>query len=63
LFTLHCRDAGFDCAGVVTGNTREEVMRQATVHAAQVHLVQITPEMEAEISTLIRDSPEVPAAT
>lgn len=55
MFELRCRDAGFDCAGVVTGRTREEVLRQAAEHAAQVHQVQVTPEMAAQISTLVRD--------
>lgn len=46
---LHCRDAGFDCEGVIRANSEEEVLNQAAQHAQEVHGVSVTPEM-AEIN-------------
>jgi predicted small metal-binding protein len=34
---LHCRDLGFDCAGVVTAETEDEVLAQVAEHGQQVH--------------------------
>lgn len=56
--TLHCSDAGFDCKAVVKAATEEEVLQQAAEHARTVHGVTITPEMAAQIRTLIRDEKE-----
>lgn len=56
--TLHCLDAGFDCKAVVKANTEEEVLQQAAEHARTVHGVTVTPEMAAQIKTLIRDEKE-----
>ena len=53
--TLHCSDAGFDCKAVVRANTEEEVLQQAAEHARAVHHVEITPEMAAQIRTLIKE--------
>jgi predicted small metal-binding protein len=53
--TLHCSDAGFDCKAVVKANTTEEVLQQAAKHALDVHGVAVTPEMAAQISTLIKE--------
>ena len=53
--TLHCRDAGFDCNGVVKGATETEVLQQAADHALIVHQVTVTPEMAEQIRTLIRE--------
>lgn len=59
--TLHCRDAGFACDAVVQAATEEEVLNSAVQHAAQVHGVTVTPDMAAQIKTLIREEPaEVP---
>lgn len=55
MYELRCKDAGFDCAGVVKGQTPEEVLQRAAVHASEVHQVQVTPEMAKQIATLIRD--------
>lgn len=41
--TLHCRDAGFDCEGIIRAGTEEEVMTQAAKHALEVHDVKVTP--------------------
>ena len=53
--TLHCSDAGFDCKGVLTANTEEEILQQAAVHAKEVHGVTVTPELAEQIKTLIKD--------
>ena len=56
MFELHCKDAGFDCAGVVRGSTKKEVLMQAAAHAQKEHNVQVTPEMAATIEALIREA-------
>lgn len=55
--TLHCSDAGFNCSAVVQANTEEEVLQQAAEHARTIHHVDITPEMAAQIKTLIKEEP------
>ncbi|MDI9548911.1 MAG: DUF1059 domain-containing protein [Chloroflexota bacterium] len=55
---LACRDVGFDCEAVVVAATEAEVLEQAARHAAQVHNVQVTPEMAEQIKTLIRETKE-----
>ncbi len=34
---FHCRDAGINCDWVARGQTDEDVMRQAGMHAQQAH--------------------------
>jgi predicted small metal-binding protein len=53
--TLHCRDAGFDCDGKVSGASEEEILSQAAEHARTAHNVEVTPEIAEQIKTLIRD--------
>ena len=53
---LICRDAGFDCDGVLQGETEDEVLAQAGPHAKEVHGVDVTPEMAGQIRTLVRDA-------
>lgn len=64
--TLHCSDAGFACEAIVTASTEDEVLKQAAEHARTVHGVIVTPEMAAQIKTLIKDeqeeNKEVPAS-
>lgn len=55
--TLHCSDAGFDCPAVVQASTEEEVLLLAAEHARTVHDVELTPEMEEKIKTLIKEEP------
>jgi predicted small metal-binding protein len=54
MFELRCKDVGFDCPGVVRGATKEDVLKQAAEHAAEVHNTQVTPELAAKVATLIR---------
>ncbi len=53
--TLRCSDIGFDCKAVVKANSEEEVLQIAAEHASAVHSVTVTPEMAAQIKTLIKD--------
>jgi predicted small metal-binding protein len=52
---LKCRDAGFDCDGVIQGESVEEVLAQVGPHAKDVHGVEVTPEMAGQVRTLVRD--------
>jgi predicted small metal-binding protein len=52
---LNCRDAGFDCVGVIKANSEEEVLNQAAKHALEVHGVAVNAEMAAQLKTLIKD--------
>jgi uncharacterized OsmC-like protein/predicted small metal-binding protein len=52
---LHCRDVGFECDHEIHAQSEEEVLRQAAEHAQQKHGVEVTPELAAQVQTLIRD--------
>ncbi len=52
---LHCRDAGFDCEGVIKGKSEDEVLNEAAKHALEVHGVAVTPELAEQLKTLIKD--------
>jgi predicted small metal-binding protein len=53
---IKCRDVGFDCNGIVKGNTDEEVIKAAAEHAMKVHGVkEITPEIAAKVKSVIRN--------
>ena len=34
---LNCKDVGFDCEGVIHGDSEDDVMAQAAVHARDAH--------------------------
>ena len=53
---LKCRDVGFDCDGVLRGETEDDVMAQAGPHAKEAHGVDVTPETAAQITTLVHDA-------
>lgn len=52
---LYCRDAGFDCNGVIRAETEEEVINQASVHAREAHGVTVDTALAAELRTHIID--------
>lgn len=56
--TLHCRDAGFDCQGVIRANTEQEVLKQAAQHALEVHGVTVSTELAEQLKTLIKEEEE-----
>ncbi|MGI9190139.1 MAG: DUF1059 domain-containing protein [Longimicrobiaceae bacterium] len=52
---LRCREVGFDCEGVIRGDTEEEVLRQAAEHAITEHgLTQLDDATEKQIRAKIR---------
>ena len=53
---LHCRDAGFDCEGVIEAESSDEVLGLAGQHAKEVHGVEVTPEMADAFALQIRDA-------
>lgn len=52
---LRCRDAGFDCEGVVRAESEEDLLRQVAEHAQAVHGVEVTPELVEQVKSLVRD--------
>lgn len=53
--TLSCSDAGFDCGTKIQAETEEEILSQAAAHAHAEHNIEVTPELAAQIKTLIKD--------
>jgi predicted small metal-binding protein len=53
--TLHCREVGFDCDGIIRANTEEEVLSQAAEHALTVHNFTVTPEVAEQVKSLIKE--------
>ncbi len=50
-----CRDAGYDCDMVLRGETVDELMEALRPHARRVHLVTLTPSLQRQLSTLVRE--------
>ena len=55
---VRCRDVGFDCEGVVRAESEEEVLRQVAEHARAAHNVEVTPELAAQVKSLIQGEDE-----
>ena len=54
---LNCKDVGFDCEGVIHGESEEDVMAQAAVHARDVHgLETIDDDTASAIRAQIHDA-------
>ena len=54
---LNCKDVGFDCEGVIKGDSEDDVMAQAAVHARDVHgLATIDDETASAIRAQIHDA-------
>jgi predicted small metal-binding protein len=51
---LKCADVGFSCEGVIRAESIDEVLRQAAVHAKEVHQVDVTPEIAEKVKAAIR---------
>jgi predicted small metal-binding protein len=62
--SFRCRDAGLVCRAQVTGETEEEVLRQAIAHAREVHGVDLTDSrtLARHAQSLIRDDGRPAAA-
>lgn len=56
--TLHCSDAGFDCKAIIHAANDEEVLKQAAVHAKEVHGVIVTQELAQQLKSLIKEEKE-----
>ena len=56
--TIHCKDVGFECDGVVRAGSEEEVLQMAAEHARTVHgVAELTREMAVKVRSVIRDEP------
>ena len=56
--TVACRDVGFDCDGVVKGETEEATLTAVSQHAKAVHgLDEVTPDIAAKVKSVMRDQP------
>lgn len=58
-YSLTCSEAGFNCAHVIKGSTKEEIMQQAGQHAMKVHDLKetdLTPELVGKIQSLIKET-------
>jgi len=54
---LRCADAGFDCPEVIQGETEDDVMSKAAVHARDAHdMPEIDQETSEQIRSLIHDA-------
>jgi predicted small metal-binding protein len=54
---LRCKDAGFDCDAVITGEDDQEVMAKAADHAREAHgMDEIDEETGQQIRSLIHDA-------
>lgn len=52
---LKCADVGFQCDGVIRAESEDEVLRQAAVHAKQVHQLDVTPDIAEKVKAAIRN--------
>jgi predicted small metal-binding protein len=55
---LRCREVGFDCDYEILAQSEEEVLREAAGHAQEVHRVDVTPDLAAQVQSLIHDYSE-----
>jgi predicted small metal-binding protein len=54
--TIHCRDVGFDCDGVIRAESEEEALQMAAQHAREVHgLQEVSPEVVQKLKSIIRN--------
>ena len=54
--TVHCRDVGFDCDGIVKAETEDDLLRQVAEHAQTAHGVEkVTDEIVAKVTSVIRE--------
>jgi predicted small metal-binding protein len=54
--TIHCKDVGFDCEGIVQAESEEKVLQMAAEHAKTAHgISDLTDEMITKVKSVIRD--------
>ena len=55
--SISCRDVGVDCDFKATGETVDDIMRQAAAHAKSAHGIdEIPPELAVKVQSAIRDA-------
>lgn len=55
---VNCRDVGFDCDGVVKGETEAETLAKVAEHAQNVHgLDEVTPDVAAKVKSVMHEEP------
>jgi predicted small metal-binding protein len=53
---VRCRDVGFDCNGVVRGETEEEVLGKVATHAKSAHNVEtVTDDLVQKVRQVMRE--------
>ncbi len=53
---FHCRDVGFDCDGIVQGQTEDELMSKVAIHAKEVHnMTDISEDVVNKIKSAVRE--------
>ena len=51
---VRCREIGFDCDGVIKAENEEELMKQVTAHAGEVHnITEVTPELVEKVRSVV----------
>jgi predicted small metal-binding protein len=59
--TVACRDVGYDCDGVVKGDSEDETLMAVAEHAKSAHgLEDVTSDIVAKVKSVMKDEP-VPA--
>lgn len=53
---LKCGDLMPGCEFRATGETEDEILQQAAVHAKEVHGIDVTPELAEQVRAKIRDA-------
>jgi predicted small metal-binding protein len=52
---LHCKDLGFDCAGIVEGETETEVLEKVAAHAQEAHnLTEMSDEVVEKVRSVMQ---------
>ncbi|HEY5724571.1 MAG TPA: DUF1059 domain-containing protein [Methylomirabilota bacterium] len=52
---FRCADVGQSCSFVAKGEKVEDVLAQVGKHAAEVHKMQVTPELVATVKQKVRE--------
>lgn len=55
---VNCRDVGFDCDGVVRGDTEEETLGKVATHAKEAHgLDEVSADVVDKVKSVMREEP------
>lgn len=52
---VRCADLGFDCATEIQGESEDEVLQMAALHASQVHDLEVTDEVAEQVRAVMQD--------